>query len=319
MTLTLEELKEQNAKEEAEKAPESTEETVETEEAEETEDTEATVEPWMQEEEAEEQTSEDPSKSVPVGKFVSLKKELRGKIADRDEELEKIKAELEALKSSAPKPKPVLNRPKENDFDTDEEYDLALSKYDEDRLQDTANRLEKKKQQELETRQAQEKISAAMDAHYEQADELIKTSGIAKEKYIAASTNTKAVFDELFGKGGNDVFENVFAKLGKGSEKLEYFIGVNRAAQDKIKALVKEDPLGISLAMWLGQEKQRLSKPIKPRSNAPDPTASLKGDEKSNVSPSKYKKKYDAAGAGTQAAYNAKKEAKAAGVDTSTW
>jgi len=319
--MELSELKEQNAKEEAEALASSTkpEETEFEEAGEDLEEGKDVVEPWMQEEETEEQTSDDPSKSVPVGKFVSLKKELRGKIEDRDKELEKLRSENEALRLATPKSEKVLKRPDANDFDTDEEYELAASRYDEERLQDTYNRNRKKEQETEAIRQAQAAIDKAMDSHYEQAEELIKTSGIAKEKYVAASNNTKSVFKELFKDGGNVVFENMFAKLGKGSEKLEYFIGVNRAAQEKVKSLIKEDPLGLSLAMWLGQEKQRLTNPIKPRSNAPDPTASLKGDEAATVSPSKYKKKYDAAGPGTQAAYEAKKAARKAGVDTSKW
>ncbi|GAH27866.1 unnamed protein product, partial [marine sediment metagenome] len=44
------------------------------------------LEPWMKEE-VEEQDPDDPSKQVPVGKFVSVKKKLKGQISDRDEEI----------------------------------------------------------------------------------------------------------------------------------------------------------------------------------------------------------------------------------------
>jgi len=321
--MELSELKEQNAAEEADKlALETAEPTEEFKTVEEAEDAELeTVEPWMQEEEAGEQTPDDPSKNVPVGKFVSLKKELRGQIADRDEELEKLRSENEALRLASPKQETTLNRPNRDDHGTDEEYEVALSKYEGDRLQDTYNRNRKVEQQDEATKQAQENINQAMDSHYERADKLMETSGLSKEKYIAASKNTKAVFDEVFGQAGNMVFENVFAKLGKGSEKLEYFIGVNRAAQDKVKSLINDDPLGISLAMWLGEEKQRLTKLIKPKSNAPDPAQKAGGDVPTggNADETKMRKAYQKIGPGTTESYNIKKKGKAAGYDVSGW
>jgi hypothetical protein len=69
--------------------------------------------------------------------------------------------------------------------------------------------------------------------------------------------------------------------------------------------------------MWLGQEKQRLTNPIKPRSNAPDPAKSVKGEVPTG-SAGKFKKKYDSAKS-PQEAYDIKKAAKAAKVDVSQW
>ena len=317
MNLTLEELKEQNAKEDELAAGAlKTDTEIEDQDG----DDEPVIEPWMQEteEEEEEQTSDDPSQNVPVKKFVSLKKELRGKISEREEEIERLKKENEELKLSAPKKNPALTRPKPENYDSDDEYDLAISQYDEARLQETYNRNRTKEQQTEATRQAQEAIEKAMDIHYERADDMLKTSGIAKEKYIAAAKNAKGVFSDLFGDSGEKVFDNVFSRIGKGSEKLEYFIGVNKPAQEKIKTLLKEDPLGLSLAMWLGKENQRLTNPIKPRTNAPDPAKAVNGEVNTTGALNKYKKKYDAAKS-PQAAYDIKKAAKAAKVDTSKW
>ena len=313
--MELKELKEQNAKEEADKlAQESVTPDIDDQ------DGEPIAEPWMQETEDEEveQTTDDPSQNVPVKKFVSLKKELRGRISEKELEIEKLRKENEELKAVVPKSKPVLNRPKPEDFDTDEEYDMAISQYDDARLQETWNRNRTKEQQAEADRQAQEAIDKAMEGHYERADDLIKTSGIAREKYVAAAKNAKGVFQEMFGQGGDSIFENVFSRIGKGSEKLEYFIGVNKPAQEKIKSLLKEDPLGLSLAMWLGKENQRLTNPIKPRTNAPDPAKAVNGEVNTSGASNKYKKKYDAAKS-PQAAYDIKKAAKAAKVDTSKW
>jgi hypothetical protein len=74
-------------------------------------------------------------------------------------------------------------------------------------------------------------------------------------------------------------------------------------------------------AVYLGQEKQRLTNPIKPRSNAPAPASGVKGDEAIGGAANKFKKEYDAAAKKDhpQNMYNAKKKARAAGVDVSDW
>jgi hypothetical protein len=109
--------------------------------------------------------------------------------------------------------------------------------------------------------------------------------------------------------------------LGEGSEKVNYYLGRNKAALAKFQNLLMTDKTGIQAAVFLGQEKQRLTKITKPRSNAPKPATEIRGDEIVTGAAGRYKKKYYAAHkkGDTQSAYNAKKEARAAGVDVSKW
>jgi len=109
--------------------------------------------------------------------------------------------------------------------------------------------------------------------------------------------------------------------MGEGSEKVLYYLGRNQAALNKFQSLLAADKSGMKAAVYLGQEKQRLTNPIKPRSKAPDPASEIKGDEATRGAANKFKKTYDAASKKDhpQDMYNAKKAARAAGVDVSEW
>jgi len=120
---------------------------------------------------------------------------------------------------------------------------------------------------------------------------------------------------------GDIIVDQVISILGEGSEKVLYFLGRNKAALAKFQNLLMTDKSGMKAAVYLGQEKQRLTNPIKQRSSAPAPVTNIKGDEPLSGAAGRFKKKYDAAHkkGDNQAAYNAKKEARAAKIDTSTW
>jgi len=278
-------------------------------------------EPWMKEEGDGEQDPDDPSKQVPVGKFVSVKRKLRGQITERDEEIEKLKRENAELAKLKPKPETVLVRPKKDDFDTDEEFDEALDKYNQSRTTEAINKTRLEDQKKTEQAQAQEKLTEAVDGHYERAATLIEESGITAEVYKAADTTVRKAVEAITPNLGDMIVDQVISILGDGSEKVLYYLGRNKAALAKFQNLLATDKSGMKAAVYLGQEKQRLTNPIKPRSNAPDPATNIKGDEPLTGAEARFKKKYNAAHAknNLQAAYNAKKEARVAGVDVSGW
>jgi hypothetical protein len=277
------------------------------------------VEPWMEEEG--EQDPDDPSKTVPVGKFVGLKKKLRGRISEQNEELEKLRRENAELAKLKPKEETVLERPKKDDFDTDDEFYEALDKYNLNRTSETINRTRLEDQRKAEQRQAQEKLMEAVDEHYLRAADLIEKSGIKPEIYQAADTTVRKAVEAITPNLGDVIVDQVISILGEGSEKVMYFLGRNKAALAKFQSLLASDKSGMKAAVYLGQEKQRLTNPIKPRSNAPNPPTNIKGDANVTGLEARFKKKYDAAHSkkNLQEAYNAKKEARKAGVDVSKW
>ena len=277
------------------------------------------LEPWMKEDG--EQDLDDPSKQVPVGKFVSVKKKLKGQISDRDEEIETLKRENAELIKQKPKEETVLVRPKKIDFDTEELFDEALDTYNQSRTTEAINRTRLEDQQKAGQVQAQQQLVEAVDNHYERAEKLISESGITSEVYRTADTTVRAAVEAITPNLGDVIVDQVISILGDGSEKVLYYLGRNKTALAKFQNLLATDRSGMKAAVYLGQEKQRLTKPIKPRSSAPNPATDIKGDEVLTGAEGRYKKKYDAAHSknDNQSAYNAKKEARAAGVDVSKW
>jgi len=281
-------------------------------------------EPWMKEEGDGEQDPDDPSKQVPVGKFVSVKRKLRGQITERDEEIEKLKRENAELAKLKPKPETVLVRPKKDDFDTDEEFDEALDKYNQSRTTEAINRTRLEDQQKAEQQQAQEKLTEAVDDHYVRAAEFIEKNGIKPEVYQAYDTAVRKTVESVFPNMGDIYVDQIISIVENGSEKVIPYLARKKHALAKFQSLLASDKTALKAAVYLGEIKKEIqlrTNPIKPRSNAPAPATNIKGDEPLTGEEARFKKKYNAAHAknNLQAAYNAKKEARVAGVDVSGW
>lgn len=249
-----------------------------------------------------------------------MKFKLKGRLSKRDDKIEELEAKITDLekKKSEPETK-ILKRPVRDDALTDEEHQEALTKYDNDLSQQTYERNQLKSKKDTNIQQAIAKRDKEVDSHYDRAGELIKNSNITEELYQKADTVLRKAVEEHAPKMGDIIMDNIISILGKGSEKVMYKLGVNKPARNKFLELLKADPSGMKAAVYLGQQKQKITNPKKPQSKAPDPAADIHGDEKITVkSVGKLKKAYDKAEEG-QAKYDAKKAAKAAGVDTSKW
>jgi hypothetical protein len=162
----------------------------------------------------------------------------------------------------------------------------------------------------------------AVDEHYERVDKLLTDSGISPEVYKAADQKVREAVESLMPKQGDLVVDQMIAHLGEGSDKVMYYLGRNKGALGEFERLLIKDPSGIRAAVFLGTQKERLSgTPKKMKSAASPPANEIKGDANTGTKGKAFKKRYDAAHEknNMQAAYNAKKEAKAAGVDTKEW
>jgi hypothetical protein len=275
-------------------------------------------EPWQKEDNLE-------PGDVPVGTHIRMKQKYKGRIKDRDEENERLRAENEEFKrvqsaQNAPAADPV--RPKQDDFDTDEEYTGAWEKYQDDVAQTRYDRLDR--QRSLRTSQdgmvaARDK---AVDVHYDRVDKLLTDSGISPEVYKSADQKVRESVEAIVPKQGDLITDQMIAHLGDGSEKVIYYLGRNKGALGEFERLLVKDPSGIRAAVFLGTQKERLSgTPKKMKSTASPPASEIRGDANTGTKGRAFKNRYDAAhGKGNiQAAYNAKKEAKAAGVNTKEW
>jgi hypothetical protein len=282
-------------------------------------------EPWMEvEEETNEQTLDDPSKNVPVGKFVSVKKKLRGQISERDDEIEKLRLENEKLRSNSEvtvKQATELKRPREEDFDSDEAYLEALDKYIDDKTKTAYEKSRLENEQTEIQKQKELQRTQEVDRHYKAAEKLIKDANISSEIYKNADKTVRQAVDIVAPKYGDVIVDQLISFLGDGSEKVLYYLGRNKTALNKFQTLLIEDPTGMKAGVFLGGEKQRLMNTQKQKSNAPDPVPELVGDENSTSKGNVLARKYSAAHkkGNIQEAYNLKRNAKAQGIDVSKW
>ena len=340
MVTTLEELKAENAKLEAEEStpPQVEEETVEedatetpleeTEEAAETSDEntkEIEVEAWMQEEESSGDDQASPADHVFTGSDIKkAKTKLKAKLERKhSEEIEKLNARIEELESS--QSSSDLNKPKREDFydsdDPDEAYADALVDY---KFKKHMAQQAAKSQEATATRQQierQQQVEKGLDQHYERAAKLAEKSGITPELYQSADYQVRQAIDNVFPKSGDAITDALIADLGEGSEKVFYNLGVNRGRLNKLTSLLKQDPKGIRAAVYLGQLGAELAAPQKRTTRAPAPSPEVKGDQQQSAEVSKLQRKYKEAhkSGNTQAAFDARMEAKRAGVDVSNW
>lgn len=335
MAQSLEELKAENeaeeeAAQEIEETPttdEEVDEVVEDEEPELDKDGEPVkdkpLEDWQK-------TSEDEGEgdgedyTVPGSTHVQMKTKLKGRVSDRDDEIATLKAENEELKKGNRLPQQTEDLPKRpiaDDFDDDEAYHLALDGYDKALVAAEYDRREAEKGVKRQQQQAVEKVTKDVDSHYERADKLITESGISPEVYKKADTNVREALETMRPGWGDSIADSFISILGEGSEKVMYFLGNNKPALDRAKALLVEDQAGFKLAAYLGAQKERLTNPKRKTSQARKPSSNPKGDAAGTKTGGKLHREYKKAhkdGDG-QAAFNAKKAAKAAGVDVSTW
>jgi hypothetical protein len=279
-----------------------------------TEDTED-VELWQR---------EDDGKTVPLGVLKDTRNKLKGRISERNEEIEKLKAEIEALKKKPPESMPetgALKPPKEFDYDTDEEYQAALENYHYKSINHRFELIEKNRRDEQRQRQAMENLTKSVDKHYERAAKLVSESGIDPEIYKNSDMTVRRSIETMRPNEGDIITDQLIDILGDGSEKVMYYLGRNKPALNQFMVLLSEDPAGIKAAAYLGEQKARLTVPQKRTSNARPPATKIKGDATTNNSAKRLLKKYQEAHkkGNVQTAYNIKKEARQAKIDVSNW
>jgi hypothetical protein len=267
------------------------EETVETEELEvdELEETDEEKPLFLQEEEDEQESSD----GVPVSTHVTMKQKLKGKIRESDAENERLRKKVEELERSATPQqiKPIV-RPKLEDFDTDEEFDSAMGKYEHEHAQAIYQTVQNNERETENRDKFVKHIETSVDSHYDRAAKLVERHGMNPDVYKQAIDTVRSAVEEIIPSKGISAFDQFIALVGKGSEKTFYAIGRNKTKLSLLKEKLHEDPLGMKAAFFLGRETARLTEPTKKQSRAPKPTGQLQGS--SGVKPGgKQRKEYD--------------------------
>lgn len=281
-------------------------------------------ETWMLTGEEEEQETD----NVPVARHISVRNKLKGRISEKDDEIDRLKQEIEQIKSGRgqagqPGQPEQMKRPDPLDFTTDAEYHAAMDKYEESLLEQRYNRLEAKRTYDLKVQEVNAAREKAVNTHYDRAAKLINDSAIDPDVYRESDITVRQAVENMMPKRGDLVVDQMISLLGEGSEKVMYYLGRNRNALNEFKVLLSEDQSGLKAAVYLGEQKTRLLAPAKRQSQAPKPGRKIEGDSgvTNQVDVSEMKKKYDKyhKNGNIQQAYDIKRKAKLAGVNTGKW
>lgn len=287
----------------------------------ETEDAETTdTEDWMQ---GDEPTSQ-AEKKFTDGDIGKAKAKLKAKLADRNSEIERLQAELDAAKTSRPKAE-GLAEPKPEDFeeadDPDREYLKAYAQWSNKQAMAEAQAAQASEATARQQKQQALEIAKSVDQHYERALELSTSSGISAEQYQNADRVFREMIDSIYPQAGDAIAEALIANMGKGSEKVVYNLGINQTKRAELKALLEADKNGLKAAVYLGKLTEQLTAPTKRKTAAPTPAKAIKGDATENASLKALKKRYDAAhkAGNKQEAFNLRREGRKAGANVNDW
>ncbi len=234
-------------------------------------------------------------------------------------------AELEAQLKAQPVngQKSTLQRPKRDDFYSDDDPEAAYERAFEDYLiaktkADRSAEFAATESKRVQEAQAQ-KIAQGEDAHYDRAAELVAKSGISVDKYQAADTAFKTAIENIVPNGGDNIAAALVARLGKGSEKVVYNIGISAERLNKFTDLLKSDPSGLDAYGYLVERKMELTTSAKRKTNAPAPAPTIKGDVVENADLKSIKKQYKSA-KDPQKRFDLRLQAKKAGaIDVNDW
>lgn len=338
-TLTLEQLKAQNAAE--------SEQEQETEQVEQEQGTHVTIDTETDETDTEEETEQEESEEVeswlkedvanpsdeadqgfkPSPEAAAVRKKLKAKLKEEKDEVERLKAELEQLKSGQGQQVKQANtlppKPKLEDYDYDEAaHEAALDEwYDKKFDAKVSNTLTTKQQEEQKKAQAEQfrkALEDAENAHYERAEKLVAEGKVSAERYQQADRAVRESFDKLVPGKGDDIVAHLIKtlnSLGEGSEKVMYQLGVNPGKMQEVANMYSSDPTGLTAVAYLGKLQATIQSPVKRKSSAPKPTPELQGSGKGKSTEKAFLDKYKRAGDDIQKRLDIKREAKKAGID----
>lgn len=288
------------------------------------------VEAWMQSEEA---TSDDGQKGgfKPNPEAAKVRRKLRGKLKEKDDENEALKQRIAELEQRFPKPaEPSVSqippRPKREDFNYDDEaYDRAVDEWNDKKFEhrfQSHTQTQQEEAQKVQQQQAvQKQMQSAVNDHYERASELVNSGAVSEEAYTTADRNVRQAMENIFPSNGDAYTDAIIAQLGAlgaGSEKVMYMLGNNPTKLAELQDRLRSDNSGMQAMGFLGALHSQATTPAKRKSTAPKPASRVDGNAPKGPEDA-YRQKYKRAGGDIQKRIDIKREAKRNGVDTSNW
>lgn len=346
MAMTLDELKRQNASAEAPPDPAATdpEQTADGAQTGSTELPEgdgqtgdtgqpADVPEWMLSDDQASQQTADSSDSVPVQTLISVRRKLKGRVSDRDREIDRLRQENEALrqgkKPEAGPDTPATSlppRPRRDDFltatDPDAAYDAAIDEWNDRKLDQRLAKFRQTTSEQQQQSEQQRQVQQAVDQHIDRAAQLVADKFITAEEWTDADAFIRQSVEMISPGNGDNAVDAFITRLGAGSEKVIIALSRNAQYMDEFRHSLRSDPSGLAAMAYLGGLKNRFESAAtrKRVSAAPRPGSRVSGDTPPPAGGSD-KRLYDAAhkAGNRQKAFDIKRQAKARGVDTSTW
>ncbi len=271
---------------------------------------------------------DDASGDVPVSTHIRMKRKLKEKNTKQSDEIKRLETELAASKNGGSATHPDMpKRPQLEDYEDDiGKYEEAIIGYDQEMVRFNYTLVQDEENRKTALNKAIQSREKAVDQHYDRVVTFVKSSKdkISQETYESAEQAVRDSLDESLpgDDSGNQVVDHLIDLIGEGSEKVIFLLGKKPAALATLIELMKEDPTGLRAASYVGQQKERLTKNIRKTSLSPKPAKSARGDTTSSSNRDKsLKRAYDKAhtSGNTQAAFDAKREAKKLEIDTSSW
>lgn len=278
-------------------------------------------ESWMQSQDDDD--DEGGEKKFTDSDAASIRRKYKAREAKKDDELDELRRENAELKKTPAKPAPKIDKPKREDFKSDEEFQDASADYRWDLKNASLVTAQAAEQRKSQRNAHSAQIAQSVDDHYLRAHALSEKSGIKPEAYKAADLKVREAIDQVFPQDGDSVADYLIDVLGEGSEKVFYHIGVNAKKLEKLLDTFKTDPNGMGAAAYLGTLKAELTAPAKRTTKAPDPGDDIQGDKsnKGDGNERRWKKQYEEAHkkGENQKAFDIKRKAKTKGINTQAW
>jgi len=281
------------------------------------------AEGWMQGDETPDEGITSNADAATIRRSIQAK--ANKKLEATNSELEIANARIAELEGKASPVKAELVRPKRDDFfdsdDPDLAYELAVEDYILKKVE--AKQAAGSAATERATAQAKQAsaISEGENAHYERAAILVKESGIKPETYQSADLAFRTAIDQVIPGAGDNIAAAFISKLGAGSEKVVFNLGVNAQRREKFTQLLREDGTGLQAGMYLAELKTTLLTPKNKPTNTPKPAPKMQGDAHEKSSTKALKKRYKSA-ATDQERYDIRQKGRQGGISSdilNTW
>ena len=253
----------------------------------------------------------------------ALRRKLKGKLKDKDDEIDELRQQLEELKTGRAAPTqsaPSESPPTLESCDFDEgKYQAEMAKWAQGLVRSELATHTAKVERNQSNQQAQQALNSAVDQHYGRAAKLVNDGLVSAEDYQNADALFRGSLEQIKPTRGDQLADTLISRLGDGSEKVVFHLAKNDAARAQLLSKLTSDQTGLEAMVFLGELKQNITTPRKPVSRAPQPGADLKPDDATNTSAKALKRRYDEAQGNVQDRISIKRAAKAAGHDTTKW